>query len=41
VKYAKEVEFLQLTQGNKSVAKYVEKFKHLGRFYTMLLDEEW
>ncbi|XP_027922937.1 uncharacterized protein LOC114180844 [Vigna unguiculata] len=41
VRYAKEVEFLQLTQGNKSVAEYAERFKHLGRFYTMPLDEEW
>jgi len=41
VKYAKEVEFLQLTRGSKSVAEYAEKFKHLSRFYTMPLDEEW
>jgi len=41
MRYAKEVEFLQLTQGNKSVAEYAEKFKHLSRFYTMPLDEEW
>ena len=41
VKYAKEVEFLQLTQGNKFVAEYAEKFKYLSRFYTMPLDEEW
>jgi len=41
VRYAKEVEFLQLTQGDKSVAEYAERFKHLGRFYTMSLDEEW
>ena len=41
VKYAKEVEFLQLTQGSKSVTEYAEKFKHLIRFYTMPLDEEW
>jgi len=41
VKYTKEVEFLQLTHGSKSVAEYVEKFKHLSRFYTMPLDEEW
>ncbi|XP_027931804.1 uncharacterized protein LOC114187692 [Vigna unguiculata] len=41
VRYAKEVKFLQLTQGNKSVAEYAERFKHLGRFYTMPLDEEW
>jgi len=41
VRYAKEVEFLQLTQGGKSVADYAEKFKHLSRFYTLPLDEEW
>ncbi|XP_027927548.1 uncharacterized protein LOC114184438 [Vigna unguiculata] len=41
VKYAKEVEFLQLTQGGKSVADYADKFKHLSRFYTLPLDEEW
>ena len=35
------MEFLQLTQANKSVAEYAEKFKHLSRFYTMPLDEEW
>ena len=38
IKYAKEVEFLQLTQGSKSVAEYAEKFKHLSHFYTMPLD---
>jgi len=41
VKYANEVEFLQLTQGNKTVVDYAEKFKHLNRFYTLQLDEEW
>ncbi|XP_027911491.1 uncharacterized protein LOC114170204 [Vigna unguiculata] len=41
VTYAKEVELLQLTHGNKSVAEYAERFKHLGRFYTMPLDEVW
>jgi len=40
VRYAKEVEFLQLTQGSKTVAEYAEKFKHLSHFYTLLLDEE-
>jgi len=40
VRYTKEVEFLQLVQGDKSVAEYAERFKHLGRFYTMSLDEE-
>jgi len=41
VRYAKEVEFLKLTQGGKSAIEYAEKFKHLGRFYTLPLDEEW
>ncbi|XP_052730550.1 uncharacterized protein LOC128195881 [Vigna angularis] len=40
VRYAKEVEFLQLVQGNKSVAEYADKFKHLGRFYTQPANEE-
>ncbi|XP_027905619.1 uncharacterized protein LOC114165154 [Vigna unguiculata] len=39
--YAKEVEFLQLTQGGKMVTEYAERFKHLGCFYTLPLDEEW
>jgi len=39
VRYAKEVEFLQLTQGGKSIADYAEKFKHLSHFYTLPLDE--
>jgi len=38
VRYAKEVEFLQLTQGGKLVAEYGEKFKHLSHFYTLPLD---
>ncbi|XP_027912630.1 uncharacterized protein LOC114172246 [Vigna unguiculata] len=41
VRYAKEVEFLQLTQGGKSVTDYAEKFKHLICFYTLPLDVEW
>jgi len=41
VRYAKDIEFLQSTEGDKSMAEYVERFKHLGRFYTMPLDEEW
>ena len=41
VRYAKEVEFLQLTQGGKTVTDYAEKFKHLSRFYTLPLNEEW
>jgi len=41
VRFAKEVEFLQLTQGGKSVTDYAKKFKHLIRFYTLPLDEEW
>jgi len=41
VRYAKEVGFLQLTQGDKLVVEYAERFKLLGRFYTMALDKEW
>jgi len=41
VRYAKEVVFLDLTQGTRSMDEYVERFKHLGYFYTMPLDEEW
>jgi len=41
VRYKKAVKFLQLTQGGKSMADYAKKFKHLSRFYTLPLDEEW
>ncbi|XP_052732468.1 uncharacterized protein LOC128196258 [Vigna angularis] len=41
VRYAKEVEFLQLVQSNKLVAEYADKFKQLGRFYTQPANEEW
>ena len=35
------MEFLQLTQGGKFVTEYAKRFKHLSRFYTLPLDEEW
>ncbi|XP_052736620.1 uncharacterized protein LOC128197836 [Vigna angularis] len=41
VRYAKEVEFLELTQGNRSVSEYADRFKHLLRFTTMSINEEW
>jgi len=41
IQYAKEVEFLQLTQGGKTVTEYAERFKHLNHFYTLPLYEEW
>ncbi|XP_017428775.2 uncharacterized protein LOC108336836 [Vigna angularis] len=41
VRYAKEVEFLQLVQGNKSIAEYADKFKQLRHFYTQPANEEW
>ncbi|XP_052736657.1 uncharacterized protein LOC128197864 [Vigna angularis] len=41
VRYAKEVEFLELTQGNRLVSEYANRFKHLLRFTTMSIDEEW
>ncbi|XP_027933068.1 uncharacterized protein LOC114188674 [Vigna unguiculata] len=41
VRYAKEVEFLQLMQGEMSVSEYAEKFKHLGKFHTLKMAEDW
>jgi len=41
IRYAKEIEFLQLTQVRKTVTQYVERFKYLSRFYTLPLDEDW
>ncbi|XP_017423561.1 uncharacterized protein LOC108332765 [Vigna angularis] len=41
VRFAKEVEFLELAQGNRSVSKYADRFKHLLRFNTMTVDEDW
>ncbi|XP_047182735.1 uncharacterized protein LOC124848954 [Vigna umbellata] len=41
VRFAKEVEFLQLVQGSMSVSEYTNKFKHLVRFNTMATSEVW
>ncbi|XP_052734099.1 uncharacterized protein LOC128196647 [Vigna angularis] len=41
VRFAKEVEFLQLVQGGMSVSEYTNKFKHLVRFNTMATSGEW
>ncbi|XP_047155810.1 uncharacterized protein LOC124826898 [Vigna umbellata] len=41
VRFAKEVEFLQLVQGGMSDPEYTNKFKHLVRFNTMATSEEW
>ncbi|XP_052730529.1 uncharacterized protein LOC128195870 [Vigna angularis] len=41
LRYAKEVEFLEIVQGNMSVSEYTDRFKHLLRFNTMTVDEEW
>ncbi|XP_052732424.1 uncharacterized protein LOC128196223 [Vigna angularis] len=41
VRFAKEVEFLELTQGNRSISQYADRFKHLLRFNTMSINEEW
>ncbi|XP_052723787.1 uncharacterized protein LOC128193740 [Vigna angularis] len=41
VRFAKEVEFLELIQDNRSVSEYADRFKHLLRFNTMVVDEEW
>ncbi|XP_014523078.1 uncharacterized protein LOC106779479 [Vigna radiata var. radiata] len=41
VRFAKEVEFLQLVQGGMTATEYTDRFKHLVRFYTMGINEEW
>ncbi|XP_052725433.1 uncharacterized protein LOC128194284 [Vigna angularis] len=41
IRFAKEVEFLQLVQGGMSVSEYTNKFKHLVRFNTMATSGEW
>ncbi|XP_047171586.1 uncharacterized protein LOC124839728, partial [Vigna umbellata] len=41
VRFAKEVEFLQLVQGGMSISEYTNKFKHLVRFNTVATSEEW
>ena len=41
MRYVKEVEFLQLMQGDMLVSEYAEKFKHLGRFHTLRMAEDW
>ncbi|XP_014490383.1 uncharacterized protein LOC106753105 [Vigna radiata var. radiata] len=41
VRFAKEVEFLQLVQGGMTVSEYANRFKQLMRFYTMRMSEEW
>ncbi|XP_022641613.1 uncharacterized protein LOC106773250 [Vigna radiata var. radiata] len=41
VRFAKEVEFLQLVQGNMTVSEYADKFKHLLRFHTLAMNEEY
>ncbi|XP_017416570.1 uncharacterized protein LOC108327367 [Vigna angularis] len=41
VRFAKEVELLELVQGNKTVSEYADRFKHLLRFNTMTVSEEW
>ncbi|XP_014511805.1 uncharacterized protein LOC106770515 [Vigna radiata var. radiata] len=41
VRFAKEVEFLELTQGNRSVTEYADRFKHLLRFRTVQVNEDW
>ena len=41
VSYAKEIEFMQLEQGNLSVTEYATRLKHLARFYTQTMTEAW
>ena len=35
VRYAKELEFMQLRQGGKSIAEYTAKFEELHKFSTI------
>lgn len=39
VRFAKEVESLQLVQGGMFVTEYADKFKHLLCFHTLSMDE--
>ncbi|XP_052728529.1 uncharacterized protein LOC128195314 [Vigna angularis] len=41
VRFAKEVEFLELVQGSRIVSEYANRFKHLLHFNTMAVNEEW
>ncbi|XP_017428757.1 uncharacterized protein LOC108336819 [Vigna angularis] len=41
VRFPKEIEFLQLVQGNISVFEYADRFKHLIRFHTVPMSEVW
>ncbi|XP_017423583.2 uncharacterized protein LOC108332791 [Vigna angularis] len=40
VRFAKELEFLQLVQGSMTVLEYADKFKHLLHFHTLAMNEE-
>lgn len=40
MRFAKEVKFLQLVQGNMNVSEYADRFKHLICFHTFVMDEE-
>jgi len=41
VRYEKEIEFMQLEQGNVLVTEYATRVKHLARFYTQTMIEAW
>ena len=44
VRNAKELEFMQLRQGNSSISEYIAKFEELCKFFTIYqrnLDEAW
>ncbi|XP_017423605.1 uncharacterized protein LOC108332814 [Vigna angularis] len=41
VRFAREIEFLQLVQGNMSISEYEDRFKHLIRFHTVPMSEVW
>ncbi|XP_017411079.2 uncharacterized protein LOC108323216 [Vigna angularis] len=41
VRFDKEIEFLQLVQGNMPVSEYADQFKHLIMFHTVPMSEVW
>nr|KYP63707.1 hypothetical protein KK1_018286 [Cajanus cajan] len=41
IRYAKEMEFMRLYQGNMTISEYAMKFEHLARFYSQAISEAW
>jgi len=41
VRYAKKEEIFELVQGSMFVVEYMERFRHIGCFHFLPLNEEW